>query len=81
MGISVEEKIFREKLRAFGINDPKIIESPSGVLIAYPQPGSDETWKASYFHEENQRFEYVDNIKAKIYWRVAELILFSLPIC
>ena len=67
MGYSIEETIFREKLRAFGIKDPKIIQSPSGVLIAYPQPGSDETWKASYFHEENQRFEYVDNIKAKIY--------------
>ena len=67
MGISVAEKKFRENLLAFGIEDPKIIVSPSGVLIAYPQPGSDETWKASYFHEENQRFEYVDNIKPKNY--------------
>ena len=65
MGYSIEETIFREKLLAFGIKDPKVIERPSGMLIAYPQPGSDETWKASYFHEEDQRFEYVDNIKPK----------------
>lgn len=67
MGNSVEEKIFREKLRAFGINDPKIIERPSGVLLAYPRPESNQTWRASYYHEENQRFEYVDNIKPKKY--------------
>ena len=67
MGYSIEETIFREKLRAFGINDPKIIQSPSGVLLAYPRPESNQTWRASYYHEENQRFEYVDNIKAKIY--------------
>lgn len=64
---SEEEKIFRQKLRAFGIKDPKIIESPNGVLIAYPKPGSNDTWKASYFHEDNQRFEYVDNIKPRQY--------------
>ncbi len=67
MGISLEEKIFREKLRAFGIKDPKIIESPSGVLLAYPRPESNQTWRASYYHEENQRFEYIDNIKPKKY--------------
>ena len=39
MGYSIEETIFREKLRAFGIYDPKIVERPSDVLIAYPKPG------------------------------------------
>ena len=58
MGISVEEKIFREKLRAFGIKDPKIIERPSGVLIAYPKPGEDEKWKASFYQDEKEQFHF-----------------------
>ena len=58
MGYSIEETIFREKLRAFGIKDPKIIERPSGVLIAYPKPGEDEKWKASFYQDEKEQFHF-----------------------
>jgi hypothetical protein len=58
MGISVEEKIFRKKLRAFGIYYPKIMERPSGVLIAYPQPGEAEKWKASFYQDEKEQYHF-----------------------
>ena len=57
MGYS-EEKIFREKLSAFGIKNPKIIVSPSGVLIAYPEPGSHETWKASFYQDDKEQYHF-----------------------
>ncbi len=56
--MSIEEKIFKEKLRAFGIYDSKIIERPSGVLIAYPQPGEDEKWKASFYQDEKEQYHF-----------------------
>ena len=53
-----EEKIFREKLSAFEIKNPKIIVSPSRVLIAYPKPGEDEKWKASFYQDEKEQYHF-----------------------
>ena len=58
MGYSIEETIFREKLLTFGIKNPKIIESPSGVLIAYPEPGSDENWRASFYKDDQEIYHF-----------------------
>lgn len=53
-----EEKIFREKLSAFEIKNPKIIVSPSRVLIAYPEPGTNETWRASFYQDDKEQYHF-----------------------
>ena len=69
MGDNFEEKSFKEKLKDMGITNPKIVRRPSGLYIAYPQPGSSETWKASYYKddEESYHFEYTNDVKPKKY--------------
>ena len=69
MGYNFEEKNFKEKLKDMGISDPKILRRPSGLYIAYPQPGSSETWKASYYKDDEDRyhFEYTNDVKPRMY--------------
>jgi len=56
--IPEEEKIFLQKLNAFGIKDPKIIESPSGLLYTYSEPEANHTWKASFYQDDNELYHF-----------------------
>ena len=55
--MSEEEKIFREKLKAFGIEKP-IIRKKNGILYATPSPLSSRKWKATYNHDKKKRFSF-----------------------
>lgn len=62
MGYSLDEKTFKDKLKDMGITNPKIVKRPSGLYIAYPEPGSKGTWQASYYKDDDgYHFEYTNN--------------------
>ena len=68
MGYDLREKNFKEKLNEMGLEKPKIVKSPSGLYIAYPQPGSTETGKASYYEDdEGTHYEYTNDSEPKKY--------------
>ena len=51
------EKNFREKLQVLGILNP-VIRNKDGILYAEPDPLSYRNWKASYDHDNNQKFTF-----------------------
>ena len=67
MGYNEEEKYFKDKLKEMEIYNPKIVKRPSGLYIAYPQPGELATWQAScYKDDEGQyHFEYTKDSTIK----------------
>ncbi len=65
MGYNEVEDYLIGRLKEMEITNPKIVRTPSGLFIAYPQPGSFETWQASCYKDDKEQyhFEYTKDSK------------------